>query len=509
MPKLLQPYLDFRGGLNVDTAEDNLADNELMVAENIDLEERGGFSKRKGTQLLNAQPYFDTVYQLFEWKRTGAEPELLAVVGNTLGKLVPPDYRFSGIASLASNWVRGVALGDKGYFLDGQNFYFYTGDNWGPVAPDPDPDCDIEPIRKCRFLLWHPKSARFFAAGNPDDDQALYYSEKGNPAFWRRSSKLYPISGHGPVQALALFGDAVMVFYEDSLWVWRGIDPEEDTTWERIPVALGKVVERSIALTPDSLVVLGEGGLYALLPPALGYTTVLQPGQSVVVNLAEHRVKSILKSIGDRSKVVGVYDPANERYLLAFNDNPTLGRNNLILVLDWGLKAFTLYTGLEVNDFCYRPNGELLAAIGRNVVRMGVGYSDYNGQPIEARVATKYFNLGYPFYKKRMTRLYAAFKKELTEAFQLSMTIVVDHKVEYQVDNQVLYEGFVWGDPWGRPWGAKDFITTRSKISASGHRVQVRFSNAQPDMPMTVYGFAVEFRPIRAKGRRVDAGVRP
>jgi hypothetical protein len=53
-------------------------------------------------------------------------------------------------------------------------------------------------------------------------------------------------------------------------------------------------------------------------------------------------------------------------------------------------------------------------------------------------------------------------------------------------------------------WGWRNLVTSRMKISQSGHRVQVEVSNSQMDMPTTIYGIAFEYRPIRAKGTRLE-----
>jgi len=52
-------------------------------------------------------------------------------------------------------------------------------------------------------------------------------------------------------------------------------------------------------------------------------------------------------------------------------------------------------------------------------------------------------------------------------------------------------------------WGWADLVTARIRISASGHRVQLRVTNDQLDLPTSIYGMAFEFRPKRAKGDRL------
>ena len=54
-------------------------DNELTVAENVDLMERGGLVKRKGTQAINAESWGVQVEQLIEWPRHSGEMLLLVL----------------------------------------------------------------------------------------------------------------------------------------------------------------------------------------------------------------------------------------------------------------------------------------------------------------------------------------------------------------------------------------------------------------------------------------------
>lgn len=508
MPKQLFVVQDFRGGWNADAADDALLDNELRVADNVDLSERGGLTKRKGTRRLNRVDYTGDVVRLFEWKKPDGTTQLLAITrevnGPTLGRIRDDqDWRFEGIALLESEDAAVLGFKDKLLFLDGSNLYEYDGSNWGPIAPEDHPENDMTAVRRCNLLVWHPKSQRFFAAGDPKDVQAIYFSEPGAPNFWKGTSVLHPTSGEGAIQAISLFGDAVLVWYEDSLWLWRGIDPDVDASWERLPIGLGKIAKRTITLTPDSLAVLARGGLYALAAPAVGYTTVAEPGRSMVANLAQNKVQSVIKSMR-LDLATALYDPTEERLMVAYSDNPALGYNDQILVFDWGLGGFTRYTGIRVDDWCLRRGtGQIVVASGRKLLEFGVGYDD-DGEPYEARIATKFFNCGYPFYKKRFFRLYMAFRQSTeVDAFQLSSSIVVDYTTEFKVEKAIPYDGFRWGDPWGKPWGSRDYMATRSKISASGHRVQFRFWNDQPGVPMTFYGAAIEFRPIRAKGERL------
>src|SRR5690606_33563136 len=150
MAKILRSYYDFRGGLNTDAAPDNLMDNELAQADNIDLLERGGIAKRKGYIRLNDESYGGQVEQIFEWPRDNGEVWLMAVVDvASTPKLfrVREDlgYELEEVAKLASPRVGYFFLQDKLYFVDGASYRVWDGETVQDVPNhEPEPPEDGE-----------------------------------------------------------------------------------------------------------------------------------------------------------------------------------------------------------------------------------------------------------------------------------------------------------------------------------------------------------------------------
>src|SRR5690606_27986303 len=150
--KQLRSYFDFRGGLNTDAAPDNMLDNELARADNVDLLERGGFVKRKGYIRLNEDHYGGQVEQLFEWPRSDGQVWLMAVI--TIGGvsklyrvLEDQGYTLQEVATLAGPKVGYVAIPnpgpegtDKPYVVDGQQYRVWDGETVKLISdtiPDP------------------------------------------------------------------------------------------------------------------------------------------------------------------------------------------------------------------------------------------------------------------------------------------------------------------------------------------------------------------------------------
>jgi len=200
MPKLIKAYMDFRGGLNVDAAPDNLADNELEQADNVDLDERGSVSKRKGAAPFNAVSYGAQVEKIIEWPSTKV---ILAVVGTTLAEIAKDGTKID---------IKALDTANIGYFFFQDRFYFtgkeaavdkywaYDGATVVEVTPNAAADNDLAPIKRCRMFAWNPRSLRFFAALDPSDKTALYYSEPNDPTAMLLKFFTSGLSGRGRVR---------------------------------------------------------------------------------------------------------------------------------------------------------------------------------------------------------------------------------------------------------------------------------------------------------------------
>lgn len=369
---------------------------------------------------------------------------------------------------------------------------------------------NLDAIRKCRYSCYHPKSLRCFFTGNPDDPSAVYYSEYADPTKVLNTSVIYPTTGDGPATAINTFGDSVLVHYKNnSIWKWAGIDPEEDATWTEIPAGASAVSAKTVNLTPNSLSFLANGAWIAMNPVILHYSTGMQPGEEVVRNLARKRVEKIIRNIENPEIAVSVFDAKRQRSLLAYTSDEAV-RNNYILVYDWSLDAFTRYTDIQANDLLVRMNGDILVATNGYILKFTEKYLHADGSPVKMDILTKAYNLDYPYHKKRITRLFMTLFNPETVECQVTARVFVDGVLEAELIETTLYDSFIWGDEWGKRWGSTDLVTTRTKVSESGHRIQLEFINEErdkdgnpEDAPCIIYGIAFEFRPSRAKGTRL------
>ncbi|MFS8535834.1 MAG: hypothetical protein FWJ65_11830 [Limnochordales bacterium] len=484
-------YRDFRRGLNVDVAPHLLDDTELVVAKNIELGLRGALRTRKGVVRLNQTSYGAPVTQLFEWPRDDGSVWLMAVVGNKLCRIDPATGSKTDVATVARPTVGYFVFQDKLYFVDGNGFYVYNGTTTVAVTPKDHPENDMTPIRRCTMLVRHPKSFRFFAAGDPQHRSTLYYSEPNEPDFWKGTSKLVPSQADGAITGLALLADAVLVFFANAVWVWRGIDPDEDVIWERLSAPEGTAAPGSIALTPMSMTFLGAGGLWVMSPSALGLSGEIRSDGQAFINVSDNRVNSLLASITQRDKVAAAYDARRQKYLLTFTTKAT-GGNDRILEYDWSLGSFVLHEGIPAHSLLYTQAGDTLAGIDGYVLRLNDGNLDFDGipQPIAMEVLTPPYNPA-PMTPKQFQRLLVTFSKT-SEQMSLPCDVIVDGATVLSIDLAQYVD---------TP-AHTDIVTARVPMHVNGESLQLRFAVEQLD-PVTLYAWAFEWVPLWRKGKQI------
>jgi len=467
MPKMQLVDYDFHDGLNVDADSEQIKKSELIDS------------------------YEAQAEQLIEWPRDDGTITLLAIIGTNLCEL-DSDFSVSKtVQALNSTRIPYFFLQDKLYFIDpGTEYYVYDGTNCNAVTPDSDPDNDLTPIKRCKYIVRHPKSMRIFFAGDTQDQSAVYYSEYNQPDFVKDTSVLYPTNGDGPVKVLSMFMDAVLVEYKYSRWIWRGIDPEEDSIWEKLPTSAGTIAPYSVALTTSSLTSLGPGGIYTITPSIIGISMEIRVDRDYIANIAQNKVMEIINAITSPEIAVSVFDNINQRFMLAYCDDDT-ERNNKILVVDWLMGGFTRWTGIKVNDFLLRLNGDLLAATENYILKLNTGDKDISTDGTEAAIdfdiETPSYDFDSPFEDKNVSKYFISYKNETGLAFE----------VDYKVDDEVKETEEISAS------GTADLNVARIVTSYTGARHRLNIKHSQVDVPFAVYGIGFNFKMVNTIGDKL------
>ena len=290
---------------------------------------------------------------------------------------------------------------------------------------------NITPIERCNRCAYHPQSSRFFMSGDTSNPAAVYFSEPGAPSQFLEDSILYPSSGDGSVIGLEIFTNALLAFYGGATWAWTGIDPTTDVTWYRLPVSYGPLSRSNIEHVPNALSFVGNGGVYVISPAALMGNVVLQPGESLVANLAQNRFVSLLNGASSLASSCAVFDQIRQRYILAYQEDSASAGNDRLLVMEWGGKMpFSVWTGINANHLCLRANGDVLASCENYIVKLNqdvytdVDTTDGSTRNIAMSLKTKPYPLGNPIADKKTFSVFVT--TEAVTGATLDLTVTGD-----------------------------------------------------------------------------------
>jgi hypothetical protein len=125
--KLFESYMDFSGGLNSETANESLKDNEVPVLMNVDMNTRGSLRRRSGRKfILDVQ---ETAQGMFQFFRKGKPtPDLIIAIKGKLYVMESDTTETKTIeikdGSNAFTFqdtlpIEGVMMGDKMYIATG------------------------------------------------------------------------------------------------------------------------------------------------------------------------------------------------------------------------------------------------------------------------------------------------------------------------------------------------------------------------------------------------------
>lgn len=329
-------------------------------------------------------------------------------------------------------------------------------------------------------------------AGNSADKSALYFSEPNNPNIVKPTSVMYPATDDGPITGLATFVDAVVVFFNRSIWVWRGIDPEIDAIWQKIPVSVGTSSPHTITQITQLLTYAGSGGIYGISPAAIGQSVDMRLGNNYIADLTANKVTQIIKSITNQDNIVSAYDPKTNKHFLAYCDDGT-GVNNKILVLDETLGSFAIWEGIQANDIYCRANGDVLIASNNYVLKLSEGYSDIDintGQlkPIkfEAEVRSS-FNA--PMLKKLFTKCWTQIGgDENITSFHLQ--IKADEELAFEQPIEIVDTD-------------EQVTVIINRFRAKGKQLSIKVTHDEIGKGFRLYGLGVEFTPVKTYAKRV------
>ena len=376
------------------------------------------------------------------------------------------------------------------------------------VEPFVDIENNLEPIKRCKYIVWHPSSTRFFAVGDSENPTAVYFSEMGDPSFFKELNILYPSTSDGYITGIANIGSSVIVSYKNGWRVYTGIDVSIDATWRKIPVPEGAVNQETITLTPHSLTFLGRNGLYMLDMSIINTdTNMVTDGTSLFRNLSRNRIEKTIEGITDKTKCTAIYH--DMKYYLAYQTIEEEQVKNRVLVYDIQTNAFVLYDNWKVNDFLSTIDNRLLFASKNYIIKCFDGFNDVDVEtgeaiPVKMDVHLKPYSLGgkgQEFNKKFVNKVFLMAQQLVVENEDVNVKIVSDY--DYQDYDTSFNESLVWGRLWGLVWGWTDIVARETYVKRAGLRHQLIFTSSKIDNVVFIYNIGFDFDIMLAEVNRI------
>lgn len=363
----------------------------------------------------------------------------------------------------------------------------------------------LSEVKNCTKFIHHTKSGRYVATGNPKKPFAVYFSEPMQLNYFKEFNILNPSSSDGMAVCLVNIIDSVLVGYRHSWYEYTGLDPAVDGTWRKLAIPYGCASEYSVqVLDLYSFVFLADNGLYLVSANVLNqYEIVLQNATSVK-NISEDKIYNTIKTIFDKSKCVSVYH--DSIYYLAYNDNA--GENSKIILYYTDKKAFTLFTGIQVNDFLYRKNGNLeIASLNYalrfdDTVHYDTDVTTGENKRIEFEIKTTNLTLDTFIAEKFIDKIFVQANIG-AETFDEHLRLLI--RIDYldtdmiTIDLSDVNSGLTWGNPWGSPWGNYSTQMQSAFIRMKGNRIGVGLTNKgleDINTNFVFYGFAISFKQL-------------
>ena len=363
----------------------------------------------------------------------------------------------------------------------------------------------LSEVKNCTKFIHHTKSGRYVATGNPKKPFAVYFSEPMQLNYFKEFNILNPSSSDGTAVCLVNIIDSVLVGYRHSWYEYTGLDPAVDGTWRKLAIPYGCASEYSVqVLDLYSFVFLADNGLYLVSANVLNQYAIVLQNTTSVKNISEDKIHNTIKTIFDKSKCVSVYH--DSIYYLAYNDNA--GENSKIILYYTDKKAFTLFTGIQVNDFLYRKNGNLeIASLNfalrfDDTVHYDTDVTTGENKRIEFEIKTTNLTLDTFIAEKFIDKIFVQANIG-AETFDEHLRLLI--RIDYldtdmiTIDLSDVNSGLTWGNPWGSPWGNYSTQMQSAFIRMKGNRIGVGLTNKgleDINTNFVFYGFAISFKQL-------------
>jgi len=494
-------YFSFTSGQNSSAAPDNLKDDEMREIRNFDIILRGALMSRPGTVADDlgfiTTPGTSQIDRIAILPKTSGTPKTLILTGGNLyvsGSTTP-------LLSAVGTHMDYTIYQDKMYLLLNGKYYVYDGTTIAEVTKAGVSDNNLTEIAKCKYILT--KGERIYASGNPDAPSALYYSQVGDPAYFKTGDfRIFANSGDGDaISGLHEFQNAVIVFKTRGIWKYEGVSAAVDGQFTKLMAETGTRSHRTIKNVMNFVFFLGNDGVYALKTTQLG--TIVTEKVSSMIDDVLSRVQHT-DSWWQDSAVAEVIDG---KYVLAFSKDPANKTKNTEVAvchvatgIESNVTPWTMYDGLGISCMAATLNDHVYLgdSSGQYVYHFDNTKLDDRGTAITYKLVTKDYDLDSPIHVKKLKRGWLIFRQYEAYDSVINLSVIVDY-AEKTFEEKSLSDSLVWdkGMFGIHRWGWIDTVTLPIKIGKKGIRARMEVtatSDATLENEIFMYGFAFEYK---------------
>ncbi len=499
-------YFENTGGLNLRFNEMIIEKNEAEEIMNLHATSSGswttdniGYLDLNATPLAGGQP----VTSLYHFRTLAGISHLMAVAGSQLFSVETSDGAATEItgdltAGKAMQFVtfQGLLIGCNG--SDPPKKWDGSGspDNlagWPAVIPGVTPG---NPSVSAIF------ANRLVFAGDPDNPSLLYISALEDPENFTPDTgaasagaiQVTPGDGQKITALRTLYlplesAEILVIFKERSTYILAGHDADTFIL-QKVSDEFGAVSHRSVVRVGNELMFLSREGVTSL-------TTATVQG-NITASFMSSRIQPQVNNLnaGKLSDSFAVHLRNRQEVWWAVPDGGST-RNQRILVLNYGQgNVWSRRSGIiarcgEVFD------GNLYTGNYAGVVSRQLKGSSYNGQPIDWKYRTPFYDLGSPRTRKRI-RDVEVYLKQISEIdvtvktawdvrrgskSQESRTLTVVPDISSSV-----YGEAVFGED---EYGLSGLSILRFIPDGSGKFFQLEFSGSAADKPVEIQGWTI------------------
>lgn len=315
-----------------------------------------------------------------------------------------------------------------------------------------------------------PHRGRLFIANTSAGTNRLHFSALDNAEDWTTAGNAGFIDvgvGDGDIiTGIKSIGSVLFIFKKWSTWALFGNAPTNFTV-RKISASVGCVANKSIVVAENFLIFLGHDGVYA--------------ARADGVSLISHNIKPTIEELSDSVKSTACAGKYKSQYWLCI-DADADGENDEVYYLDYVLGVWGRYTNKKEKVFCRLRDGSLMSGgDDLDVIRKHDDTNNDNGVAINMVWDTKDMDFDEWVAEKGIDDIMMVAKpianKTLTISYLLNGILQGTTK-SFALD----------------PASTEDKVYLQEAhfpISAFSAYIRFRFSNAETDAPIEIYGYDI------------------